>query len=192
MTGWTPLVRPKYHVDFEDWRTRESDEVWVTMIPEQLENGEDPTYGWFLQQSEISADEGSPMMEDFWLRKAAQRGSVIAMMCLGEGRSELEHDDEALRWFRRAEFLVSDERNDPNLEASDRAEIQRDSRQFAETTIANGADPQARAPEDIGVNSLAAAGLEPTYCLRCGTWKYPDAPLGQCDDTVHMVEHRFG
>ena len=186
------LGPPKYIVDFEDWSTRESDESWVTMVPQQLENGEDLSYGWFMQQSEISANEGSSMMEDYWLRKAAQRGSAIAMMLLGESRSELEHDDEALRWFRRAEFLVSDERNDPDLSASDRAEILRDSREFANTTIANGANPNVLAPRDIGVNSLAAEGLAMTYCLRCGMAKYPNAPLGQCDDTVHVVEHRFG
>jgi len=193
VSEWIPQVRGHYSVDFQDWRAKESpDERWVLMIPEPLLNGEDLSYDWFIVQSEEASEEGSPMMEDFWLRKAAQRGSAFAMMVLGELRADMAHDAEALRWYRRVEFLLQDDRNDPGLDPGLREEMLRDARTNAEVAIANGADPMAVVPHDLGVNSRSAAGLAHVYCLRCGCAKLPTAPPGQCDDSVHLELRRIG
>jgi hypothetical protein len=191
--GWSPRVRTHYSLDFEDWRALECpSERWALMIPEPLTNGGDLSYEWFIVQSEVASDEGSPMMEDFWLRMAAQRGSVLAMMVLGELRAGIAHDDEALRWYRRVEFLLQDPRNDPGLEPAEREQMLADARTNAQIAIANGADSGAISPQDLGAQSLAAAGRAHTYCLRCGRAKVPTAPPGQCDDSVHLELRNFG
>jgi hypothetical protein len=175
-------------MDFEDRRRLESSDLWLVSIPRDLTNGQDSSYDWFLLQSDMYSDE--PIMWDFFLRGAAQRGSALAMMILGELRADLEFDNEALRWFRRAEFLLQDPRNEPEMGIEDRQKILADARENAEIAIANGADPGKRYPRDVGVgNELVAKGF--TYCLTCGKLKINTAPIDQCDDSVHMEFRQF-
>lgn len=82
--NWVPQIRATYQVDFEDRIDKETsgDEAWVYMIPEPLENGEDLSPLWFLLQAEDASEEEDKRFEDFWLRKAAQRGTVIEQRSL--------------------------------------------------------------------------------------------------------------
>jgi hypothetical protein len=126
------------------------------------------------------------------LRKAAQRGSALAMMLLGFGRSALQHDQEALRWFRRVRFLLADPGNETNISEEARTKMFTDAIKNAEICVHNGANPLESEPQDVGVKSLGALGLGPIYCLVCGSSKVPSAPPEQCDDSVHLVSRHFG
>jgi hypothetical protein len=192
MGNWNPQVRPHYSLDFEDWRSQESDEAWVFDIPEVLTNGSNMDASWFISASEDMESQGSPSMADYCLRMAAQRGSALAMMILGQDRSAMEFDDEALRWFRRVSFLMADPRNEAWMTPEDRHQFASDALRFQQACVQNGADPDAESPDDIGLNSLGAQGLAPVYCLKCGTQKYPNVPADQCDDSVHLVRRNFG
>jgi len=185
---WDPKIRLRAVMDFEDLRRLESPETWLISIPKELTNGQDTSYTWMLLQSGNFPDE--PLMEDYFLRKAAQRGSALAMMILGEMRANLEFDQEALRWYRRVEFLLLDSRNEPELPKADRQEMLKDARGNGEIAIANGADPREDYPNDVGEGSeLPAKGF--TYCLKCGKLKIVTAPIDQCDDSVHMEFRQF-
>jgi hypothetical protein len=195
---WVPRIRPTYQVDFEDWIDLETvgDEAWVYIIPSPLENGEDLSALWFIRQAIDSSQAGDKRFEDFWFRKAAQRGSWYAMQQLGTLRYELGHLDESMRWNQRLISWLMDFASMP-----DQLETPLDSKAFREVldgAIGNvsflsseGVDATRNNPKDLGA-SRDYTGQQFTYCLKCGKWKIASAPLNQCDDSVHMTTRNFG
>jgi len=113
------------------------------------------------------------------------------MLLLGLNRAEIEHDDEALRWFARARLILRDEKNDPLLEPDLQQQMRRDLEEYIEVTLKNGADPAGLEVADVGPDHLRQKS-EHVYCLGCGTAKYPSAPIAQCDDSVHVALLRLG
>jgi hypothetical protein len=206
--AWTPSIRHSWQFDFED---RYEDEAYdeegvVLFLPKEPNEvidhfnlREDQTArGVFVTFAFECSQEGSnpdPGMMDTFLRKAAQRGDMEAMVILMNNRYLLEHDSEALRWSRRilsrkytwehytAELIsgwlsnaqeVSDWADENNVVTTHglmslRADVSDD-------------------PEDIGAHFKEHY----CFCLLCGKLKFPNADPAQCDDSVHMAIRNFG
>ena len=195
---WNPQIRPSYQFDFEDWVDKETvgDNAWVFFVPEALENGEDMSPDWFLQQSDVSFNDGNEMLEDFWARKAAQRGSWLAMENLATLRYELGHLDECMRWNQRLIACLNDSAASPDQLVPPLG--QDELREKLDAAIGNvewleseGIDSKVNNPRDLGINRNYI-GQQFTYCLKCGKWKSATALLDQCDDSVHVVASHFG
>lgn len=195
---WVPKIRPTYQVDFEDWidLETEGDEAWVYVIPTPLENGEDSSPLWFIRQALDASKEGDKRFEDFWFRKAAQRGSWYAMQELGTLRYELGHLDECMRWNQRLISWLNDFATAPDqlvtpLDRDDFREILDGAIGNVAWLASQGVDASKNNPKDLGA-SRDYTGQQFTYCLKCGKWKIASAPLNQCDDSVHMTTRNFG
>lgn len=199
--SWEPIVREAYFLDFEDWldkEIRDDDEAWVTIIPDPLENGQDLSTYWFLQQADNANQRDDKCFEDFWLRKAAQRGNWVAMQALADMRYELGHLAEAMRWnYRLLDALLDSASNLSDLDPEPSAE---DWRLDIESAIKNiaylvgqgiglGEGMFSNNPKDLG---KIRQYRDFTYCLKCGSMKYAFAPIEQCDDSVHASFRGFG
>jgi hypothetical protein len=195
---WVPQIRATYQVDFEDWIDKETsgDEAWVYMIPEPLENGEDLSPLWFLLQAKDASEEEDKRFEDFWLRKAAQRGSWFAMQELASLRYEHGHLEECMRWNQRLVACLIDAATSldqliPPIDSDDYREILDGAIGNMAWLASEGVDTERNNPRDLGP-SRNYSGQQFTYCLKCGAWKIATAPLDQCDDSVHMTTRSFG
>jgi len=209
---WVPRERPNFRVDFEDWYDLENgfDEgVWLAIIPEPLENGEDLSPLWFILMSAQAAENDKKSQEDFWLRKAAQRGSWYAMKELAALRYELGHLEESMRWNQRLISWLNDFASAPDhlitpLERDDFREILDDAIANVAYLASQGVSASTNNPKDLYAKSSFAEQLsvkdewqkykseQTTYCLKCGKWKIGSAPLSQCDDSVHLTPFNFG
>lgn len=195
---WIAKVRPKYQLDFEDWIDTETqgDEVWVYSIPEPLQNGQDMSPYWFLKSAQECLDEGDKRFADLYFRKAAQRGSWLAMLELADMRYELGHLEECMRWNQRLIACLLDYagREDellPPISKEDwREELDRANANVS-ILASEGISVELNNPKDIG-ESRDYMARQFTYCLKCGSWKIGTAPVEQCDDSVHMTTRNFG
>ena len=160
-----------------------------------LKTNHEPTsfLPWLIEQEK--AVEGSPE-EDFFLRGAAARGSIVAMTDLMLNVYNSEKDDwEAWRWARRVLFLLGrsdridtsvDQEMLESIEPMAKETAERVEKEMPKTKDGRVFLQLPRAPQDVGLPGQF------NYCLNCGRWKLPDAPLDQCDDSVHLVRRVFG
>ncbi len=195
---WKPSVREIFSHDFEERVEQETAEdtenAWVWIIPEPLENGADLSYSWFHQNADESEAKGDACFQDFWLRKAAQRGSMIAMQKLAELRYHLGHQEESLRWNFRLLYALLDDA--ANITESDhwegwQEEVDSTVRNIAFLSgegIGIGEGVFRNNPRDLGSQRDYPDFL---YCLKCGSLKYAFAPIDQCDDSVHAAFRSF-
>jgi hypothetical protein len=207
--AWTPSIRHSWQFDFEDRFEDEAydDEGFVLFLPEEpneiidhfnLRDDQDArdVFMNFAFECSENGSNPDPGMEDKFLRKAAQRGEMEAMVMLMNNRYLLEHDSEALRWSRRIlsrKYLVG-EHNTAEMISGWLSDAQKVSDWADENNIgtthgflsltADASDD----PEDIGEHFKKYN----CFCLLCGKLKFPTADPGQCDDSVHMVLHNFG
>jgi hypothetical protein len=195
---WTPSIREIFSHDFEErvnQETAEDENAWLWMVPEPLENGEDMSFAWFHLMANKSETEGNLCFQDFWLRKAAQRGSMLAMQELAGLRYHLGHLEESLRWnYRRLYALLGD------AAVITEADYWEGWQEDVETTVNNiaflsgegiaiGEGVWRNNPRDLGDRRDYRDFL---YCLKCGSLKYAFAPIAQCDDSVHASFANFG
>ena len=195
---WKPSIRETFSHDFEERVEQETAEdtenAWVWFVPEPLQNGEDMGFAWFHQMARDSEAQGDKCFQDFWLRKAAQRGSWLAMQELAELRYHLGHLDESLRWnFRTLYTLLSDAANitEPDQWEGWQEEVDSTVRNIAFLSgegIAIGEGVWRNNPRDVGDQRDYPDFL---YCLKCGSLKYAFAPIDQCDDSVHAAFRSF-
>lgn len=189
---WLPTFRASAEEDFED---RLSETGWVYLLPFERSQTTD-FLPWMAEWVHCLDEAPDTPVEDWLLRGAASRGSIHAMARLMTWVYESEQDDwEAWRWAKRIIFLLGrtdriDQITDEEILAS--AEV--DAAAIADNVETNM--PITRdgmqyvtlphAPNDVGLPSQF------NYCLSCGKWKSPSAPLDQCDDSVHLVKRHFG
>lgn len=196
--AWNPIVREGFELDFEDWLTREIDTAYIIMIPDALQNGDDTSAFWFLQQAENANLEDDKCLEDFWLRKAAQRGSWVAMQYLADYRYELGHLNEAMRWnFRLTDALLDNASNLSGLNPKPTPEEWRTDLETAIENIAFLSSEGIAVGDGVSTNNPKDLGKKRhypslTYCLKCGSLKYESAAIDQCDGSVHVSLRNFG
>jgi hypothetical protein len=195
---WKPSIRENFSHDFEeriDQETADDENAWVWIVPEPLENGEDMSSNWFHQMASESEAKGDECFQDFWLRKAAQRGSWLAMQELGELRYKLGHLEESLRWnFRVLYVLLDDAANITGPEHWEgwQQEIEDTIRNIAFLSgegIGIGEGIWRNNPRDLGDRRDYPGFL---YCLKCGSLKYASSAVSECNDSVHAVFANFG
>jgi hypothetical protein len=199
---WRPSIRRHFSEDFEDRLDSESDAppgevAWIINIPEELENGEDVSPDYFLLSGIQAEEKGDARFEDLNFRKAAQRGSWLAMQRLAESRYHLGFFDESMRWNQRLLACLlenSPEEHFPtfaqleDMTIEDTIKETRDNIEFLE---AEGINVKANTPNDLGKNK-SYMFTQLTYCLKCGTLKFARSLVAQCDDSVHAVFANFG
>lgn len=215
---WTPSVRATAEEDFEDRFFDETGTISGLIFPRHdfsvhpdLVSDVSATEGgnfkmavidgyevtswhpwWFCY---VDEDERSPEA-DFFLRGAAARGSIYALAMLMNAVYESQRNDwEAWRWAKRLLFLASNpNRVDNTLDEDTLAEMVEDATKIIENVELNmPPSPEGKiylklphSPKDVGIVG------EFNYCLACGRWRRPDAPLDQCDDSVHLSSRSFG
>ena len=200
--NWIPGIRKHYSEDFENRLDFENDALpgevaWVVNIPENLENGEDVSPDYFLLSGIEAEEKGNARFEDFNYRKAAQRGSWIAMQRLAESRYHLGFLDESMRWNQRLLACLlgnSPEEHFPafeNLEDITLEDTIAETRSNITFLAAEGINLEANTPEDLGKNR-SYTFTQFTYCLKCGTLTFAHSPVAQCDDSVHAKFSFFG
>lgn len=183
--NWLPIRRQNYYEDFEDWIDKETvgDEAWVYVIPKELEDGSDLSPKWFLGAVKECQENNDRMFEDFYLRKAAQRGSWEAMSMLAIRRYGWGFFDESMRWNQRILSLGSHK-----ADAIQGSWTQPDTSILEEVKsnigylASIGVSATDNDPQDLGKNRK---DTKHTYCLKCGRRKQSTEPFGKCDGTTH-------